>query len=196
MVLIDHDVDLEKCYLGAISAGSGLMGLLGDGIVSGDVQPFDLSQSVDITSSWDFGIRRRSNTGRRLFLPWFWVLNLVCWLECTLKQLSKGNWVKNIVTLIPHSSIYNLSIICKLNFLLFLSLPSLVLVSFVFICFFDPPPFISICLIISFCNFFSVKRCKHVLALRACTYSRITAVPIFSIATLLLVRSCLIIKVQ
>lgn len=69
MVLIDHDVDLEKCYLGAISAGSGLMGLLGDGIVSGDVQPFDLSQSVDITSSWDFGIRRRSNTGRRLLLP-------------------------------------------------------------------------------------------------------------------------------
>lgn len=65
MVLIDHDVDLEKCYLGAIPAGSGLMGLLGDG-VSGDVQPCDLSQSVDITSSWDFGIRRRSNTGRLL----------------------------------------------------------------------------------------------------------------------------------
>lgn len=65
MVLIDHDVDLEKCYLGAISAGSGL---LGDGIVSGDVQPCDLSQSVDITSSWDFGIRRRSNTGRQLLL--------------------------------------------------------------------------------------------------------------------------------
>lgn len=68
MVLIDHDVDLEKCYLGAISAGSGLMGLIGDNIVSGDVQSCDLSQSVDITSSWDFGIRRRSNTGRSLFI--------------------------------------------------------------------------------------------------------------------------------
>ncbi|KAK3509433.1 hypothetical protein QTP70_035084 [Hemibagrus guttatus] len=66
MVLIDHDVDLEKCYLGAISAGSGLMGLLGDSIVSGEVQPCDLSQSMDITSSWDFGIRRRSNTAQRL----------------------------------------------------------------------------------------------------------------------------------
>ncbi|XP_060768985.1 target of rapamycin complex 2 subunit MAPKAP1 isoform X3 [Neoarius graeffei] len=63
MVLIDHDVDFEKCYLGAISTGSGLMGLLGDGIVGGDMQPCELSQSVDITSSWDFGIRRRSNTG-------------------------------------------------------------------------------------------------------------------------------------
>lgn len=66
MVLIDHDVDLEKCY-GAISAGSGFMGLLGDGIVTGDLQPCDLSQSIDITSSWDFGIRRRSNTGRQLY---------------------------------------------------------------------------------------------------------------------------------
>lgn len=65
MVLIDHDVDLEKCHSAATSAGGGSMsGILGDGGVSGDGQSCDLSQSMDITSSWDFGIRRRSNTGK------------------------------------------------------------------------------------------------------------------------------------
>uniref|UniRef100_A0A3B1J805 Target of rapamycin complex 2 subunit MAPKAP1 n=1 Tax=Astyanax mexicanus TaxID=7994 RepID=A0A3B1J805_ASTMX len=67
MVLIDHDVDLEKCHSAAVSTGSVSMGgVLGDGSVSGDGQACDLSQSMDITSSWDFGIRRRSNTAQRL----------------------------------------------------------------------------------------------------------------------------------
>uniref|UniRef100_A0AAR2J3L9 Target of rapamycin complex 2 subunit MAPKAP1 n=1 Tax=Pygocentrus nattereri TaxID=42514 RepID=A0AAR2J3L9_PYGNA len=67
MVLIDHDVDLEKCHSTATSAGGGSMGgMLGDGSVGVDGQTCDLSQSMDITSSWDFGIRRRSNTAQRL----------------------------------------------------------------------------------------------------------------------------------
>ncbi|XP_056313252.1 target of rapamycin complex 2 subunit MAPKAP1 isoform X2 [Danio aesculapii] len=68
MVLIDHDVDLEKCHLSAASAGGGSSGgSYGDGSGGGvDGQTCDLSQSVDITSSWDFGIRRRSNTAQRL----------------------------------------------------------------------------------------------------------------------------------
>ncbi|MGH0159136.1 UNVERIFIED_CONTAM: hypothetical protein FKN15_044975 [Acipenser sinensis] len=58
MVLIDHDVDLEKRLPSSVtgSAGSETQG------EGGDTQGCDLSQSVDITSSWDFGIRRRSNT--------------------------------------------------------------------------------------------------------------------------------------
>uniref|UniRef100_A0A673JWQ9 Target of rapamycin complex 2 subunit MAPKAP1 n=1 Tax=Sinocyclocheilus rhinocerous TaxID=307959 RepID=A0A673JWQ9_9TELE len=67
MVLIDHDVDLEKCQSSAASAGGGSSGgSYGDGSSGGDGQNCDLSQSVDITSSWDFGIRRRSNTAQRL----------------------------------------------------------------------------------------------------------------------------------
>uniref|UniRef100_A0A9J7XL14 Target of rapamycin complex 2 subunit MAPKAP1 n=2 Tax=Cyprinus carpio TaxID=7962 RepID=A0A9J7XL14_CYPCA len=67
MVLIDHDVDLEKCHSFAASAGGGSSGgSYGDGSGGGDGQSCDLSQSVDITSSWDFGIRRRSNTAQRL----------------------------------------------------------------------------------------------------------------------------------
>uniref|UniRef100_A0A671QWY7 Target of rapamycin complex 2 subunit MAPKAP1 n=1 Tax=Sinocyclocheilus anshuiensis TaxID=1608454 RepID=A0A671QWY7_9TELE len=67
MVLIDHDVDLEKCHSSAASAGGGSSGgSFGDGSGGGDSQTCDLSQSVDITSSWDFGIRRRSNTAQRL----------------------------------------------------------------------------------------------------------------------------------
>uniref|UniRef100_A0A673K4H2 Target of rapamycin complex 2 subunit MAPKAP1 n=1 Tax=Sinocyclocheilus rhinocerous TaxID=307959 RepID=A0A673K4H2_9TELE len=66
MVLIDHDVDLEKCHSSAASAGGGSSGgSFGDGSGGGDSQTCDLSQSVDITSSWDFGIRRRSNTGNQ-----------------------------------------------------------------------------------------------------------------------------------
>lgn len=72
MVLIDQDVDLEKCPLALLSGGGGDGG--GDGSAvsapfsegSGaapDGHSCDLSQSMDITSSWDFGIRRRSNTG-------------------------------------------------------------------------------------------------------------------------------------
>ncbi|MGH0178611.1 UNVERIFIED_CONTAM: hypothetical protein FKN15_078013 [Acipenser sinensis] len=62
MVLIDHDVDLEKRLPSSVtgSAGSETQG------EGGDTQGCDLSQSVDITSSWDFGIRRRSNTAQRL----------------------------------------------------------------------------------------------------------------------------------
>uniref|UniRef100_A0A4W3HCN5 Target of rapamycin complex 2 subunit MAPKAP1 n=1 Tax=Callorhinchus milii TaxID=7868 RepID=A0A4W3HCN5_CALMI len=62
MVLIDHDVDLEKAYP---PAASGVRtSVQGEG--SGETQGYDYSQSVDITSSWDFGIRRRSNTAQRL----------------------------------------------------------------------------------------------------------------------------------
>ncbi|XP_030631308.1 target of rapamycin complex 2 subunit MAPKAP1 isoform X3 [Chanos chanos] len=68
MVLIDHDVDLEKCQASGVSASGGSFGSgqFGDGSGGGDGQTCDLSQSVDITSSWDFGIRRRSNTAQRL----------------------------------------------------------------------------------------------------------------------------------
>lgn len=69
MVLIDQDVDLEKCQLalvpGGSSCGSAGSGSLFEGGGSApDGHGCDLSQSMDITSSWDFGIRRRSNTGR------------------------------------------------------------------------------------------------------------------------------------
>ncbi|KAL4609371.1 target of rapamycin complex 2 subunit MAPKAP1 [Arapaima gigas] len=68
MVLVDHDVDLERCLLSSApsgtSAGSVDSGSQGDS--TGETAPCDLSQSVDITSSWDFGIRRRSNTAQRL----------------------------------------------------------------------------------------------------------------------------------
>lgn len=77
MVLIDQDVDLEKCPLALLSGtSSGSSGGGGGGGGSAVAAPFtegggaapdghscDLSQSMDITSSWDFGIRRRSNTG-------------------------------------------------------------------------------------------------------------------------------------
>ncbi|TRZ01295.1 hypothetical protein DNTS_018628 [Danionella cerebrum] len=68
MVLIDHDVDLEKCHFSGTSAGGGSSsgGSFVDGFGGGDGQTCELSQSVDITSSWDFGIRRRSNTAQRL----------------------------------------------------------------------------------------------------------------------------------
>jgi hypothetical protein len=69
MVLIDQDVDLEKCQLAFVpgsSCGSAGSGPLIDGTNSlGENHGCDLSQSMDITSSWDFGIRRRSNTGRQ-----------------------------------------------------------------------------------------------------------------------------------
>nr|XP_013810877.1 PREDICTED: target of rapamycin complex 2 subunit MAPKAP1 [Apteryx mantelli mantelli] len=61
MVLIDHDVDLEKfnpsSTYGDSSETQGS---------NGETQGYIYSQSVDITSSWDFGIRRRSNTAQRL----------------------------------------------------------------------------------------------------------------------------------
>ncbi|XP_029921345.1 target of rapamycin complex 2 subunit MAPKAP1 isoform X2 [Myripristis murdjan] len=67
MVLIDQDVDLEKCQLALVpgsSCGSvGSSSLSEGGSSMGDSHGCDLSQSMDITSSWDFGIRRRSNTG-------------------------------------------------------------------------------------------------------------------------------------
>ncbi|XP_056288255.1 target of rapamycin complex 2 subunit MAPKAP1 [Pseudoliparis swirei] len=71
MVLIDQDVDLEKCQLalvpGGSSCGSAGSGSLFEGGGSApDGHGCDLSQSMDITSSWDFGIRRRSNTAQRL----------------------------------------------------------------------------------------------------------------------------------
>nr|XP_029505275.1 target of rapamycin complex 2 subunit MAPKAP1 [Oncorhynchus nerka] len=65
MVLIDHDVDLEKWQLASVPGSSG--GSLGSGSLGEGENPgCDLSQSLDITSSWDFGIRRRSNTAQRL----------------------------------------------------------------------------------------------------------------------------------
>uniref|UniRef100_A0A665VW39 Target of rapamycin complex 2 subunit MAPKAP1 n=1 Tax=Echeneis naucrates TaxID=173247 RepID=A0A665VW39_ECHNA len=70
MVLIDQDVDLEKCQLALVPgsscgpAGSVSMGEEGSSVT--DNHACDLSQSMDITSSWDFGIRRRSNTAQRL----------------------------------------------------------------------------------------------------------------------------------
>uniref|UniRef100_A0A3Q1AJP6 Target of rapamycin complex 2 subunit MAPKAP1 n=1 Tax=Amphiprion ocellaris TaxID=80972 RepID=A0A3Q1AJP6_AMPOC len=70
MVLIDQDVDLEKCQLSLVpgsscgSTGSGTLSEGGSSVT--DNHACDLSQSMDITSSWDFGIRRRSNTAQRL----------------------------------------------------------------------------------------------------------------------------------
>uniref|UniRef100_A0A3Q3JKF0 Target of rapamycin complex 2 subunit MAPKAP1 n=1 Tax=Monopterus albus TaxID=43700 RepID=A0A3Q3JKF0_MONAL len=69
MVLIDQDVDLEKCQLALVpgSSSCGSTGSLSEGGSSvTDGHACDLSQSMDITSSWDFGIRRRSNTAQRL----------------------------------------------------------------------------------------------------------------------------------
>ncbi|XP_007471542.1 PREDICTED: target of rapamycin complex 2 subunit MAPKAP1 isoform X2 [Lipotes vexillifer] len=62
MVLIDHDVDLEKIHPPSMpgDSGSEIQGS------SGETQGYVYAQSVDITSSWDFGIRRRSNTAQRL----------------------------------------------------------------------------------------------------------------------------------
>lgn len=78
MVLIDQDVDLEKCPLALLSgsnSGSTVSGSLSEGGNSAtDNHSCDLSQSMDITSSWDFGIRRRSNTGKLISR-----LCLVCW---------------------------------------------------------------------------------------------------------------------
>ncbi|XP_051022450.1 target of rapamycin complex 2 subunit MAPKAP1 isoform X2 [Acomys russatus] len=62
MVLIDHDVDLEKTHPPSVPGDSG-SDVQGD---SGEMQGYVYAQSVDITSSWDFGIRRRSNTAQRL----------------------------------------------------------------------------------------------------------------------------------
>uniref|UniRef100_A0A3Q2UKL9 Target of rapamycin complex 2 subunit MAPKAP1 n=1 Tax=Fundulus heteroclitus TaxID=8078 RepID=A0A3Q2UKL9_FUNHE len=70
MVLIDQDVDLEKCQLTLVpgsSCGSFGSASLSEGSGSMvDSHTCELSQSMDITSSWDFGIRRRSNTAQRL----------------------------------------------------------------------------------------------------------------------------------
>ncbi|PKU37757.1 target of rapamycin complex 2 subunit mapkap1 isoform x1 [Limosa lapponica baueri] len=62
MVLIDHDVDLEKFNPSSAygDSGSETQGS------NGETQGYVYSQSVDITSSWDFGIRRRSNTAEEL----------------------------------------------------------------------------------------------------------------------------------
>ncbi|XP_075435518.1 target of rapamycin complex 2 subunit MAPKAP1 [Ascaphus truei] len=62
MVLIDNDVDLEKLYPSTVS-GESAVDTQGSG---GETQGYVYSQSVDITSSWDFGIRRRSNTAQKL----------------------------------------------------------------------------------------------------------------------------------
>uniref|UniRef100_A0A8C8RNS8 Target of rapamycin complex 2 subunit MAPKAP1 n=1 Tax=Pelusios castaneus TaxID=367368 RepID=A0A8C8RNS8_9SAUR len=62
MVLIDHDVDLEKFNPSSLTGDSGSE-TQGS---NGETQGYVYSQSVDITSSWDFGIRRRSNTAQRL----------------------------------------------------------------------------------------------------------------------------------
>lgn len=77
MVLIDQDVDLEKCQLALVpgsscgSTGSGSQSEGGNSLT--DNHACDLSQSMDITSSWDFGIRRRSNTGRLISAGCGWL---------------------------------------------------------------------------------------------------------------------------
>lgn len=68
MVLVDQDVDLEKCQLALVPGNSNYTSTGSDSFSEGgsivtDPHACDLSQSMDITSSWDFGIRRRSNTG-------------------------------------------------------------------------------------------------------------------------------------
>ncbi|XP_074067668.1 target of rapamycin complex 2 subunit MAPKAP1 isoform X4 [Macrotis lagotis] len=62
MVLIDHDVDLEKFHPPLVPGDNGSE-VPGSSV---DTQGYVYAQSVDITSSWDFGIRRRSNTAQRL----------------------------------------------------------------------------------------------------------------------------------
>ncbi|NP_001080466.1 target of rapamycin complex 2 subunit MAPKAP1 isoform X1 [Xenopus laevis] len=62
MVLIDHDIDLEKLYQSSVP-GENSTQMQSNG---GETQGYVYSQSVDITSSWDFGIRRRSNTAQKL----------------------------------------------------------------------------------------------------------------------------------
>lgn len=90
MVLIDQDVDLEKCQLALMpgsscgSTGSGSLSEGGSSVT--DNHACDLSQSMDITSSWDFGIRRRSNTGR--LLSRFWLVNRAGFLSGTPPLLS------------------------------------------------------------------------------------------------------------
>lgn len=64
MVLIDHDVDLEKIHPPSMTGDSG-SDIQGS---NGETQGYVYAQSVDITSSWDFGIRRRSNTGKHCLL--------------------------------------------------------------------------------------------------------------------------------
>lgn len=85
MVLIDQDVDLEKCQLALVpgsscgSTGSGPLSEEGGSVT--DNHACDLSQSMDITSSWDFGIRRRSNTGR--LVSRLWLLSKAGFLSAT-----------------------------------------------------------------------------------------------------------------
>uniref|UniRef100_A0A8C6VPH7 Target of rapamycin complex 2 subunit MAPKAP1 n=1 Tax=Naja naja TaxID=35670 RepID=A0A8C6VPH7_NAJNA len=62
MVLIDHDVDLERFHPASANGEDSSEGPSSNG----EPQGYVYSQSVDITSSWDFGIRRRSNTAQRL----------------------------------------------------------------------------------------------------------------------------------
>ncbi|XP_070812005.1 target of rapamycin complex 2 subunit MAPKAP1 [Pituophis catenifer annectens] len=62
MVLIDHDVDLERFHPASANGEGSSEGPSSNG----EPQGYVYSQSVDITSSWDFGIRRRSNTAQRL----------------------------------------------------------------------------------------------------------------------------------
>lgn len=73
MVLIDHDVDLEK-FQPSSANGDSCSETQGS---NGESQGYVYSQSVDITSSWDFGIRRRSNTGELVMrlCPDLWSLN-------------------------------------------------------------------------------------------------------------------------
>ncbi|XP_016389713.1 target of rapamycin complex 2 subunit MAPKAP1-like [Sinocyclocheilus rhinocerous] len=92
MVLIDHDVDLEKCHSSAASAGGGSSGgSFGDGSGGGDSQTCDLSQSVDITSSWDFGIRRRSNTAKDEMPKTFSHLDLRLFNEIRKANIAQGH---------------------------------------------------------------------------------------------------------
>lgn len=95
MVLIDQDVDLEKCQLALVpgsscgSTGSGSLSEEGNSVT--DNHACDLSQSMDITSSWDFGIRRRSNTGR--LIPRLWMFSRTGFLSGTpLSVTGRAGW--------------------------------------------------------------------------------------------------------
>ncbi|KAF7653111.1 hypothetical protein LDENG_00087070 [Lucifuga dentata] len=103
MVLIDQDVDLEKCQLSLLHGGGGSAGSgpLSDGGSSmSDGHSCDLSQSMDITSSWDFGVRRRSNTGQLTYRVCVWCAGRAfCQSSCFQKARSavvgKGSCVKS-----------------------------------------------------------------------------------------------------
>uniref|UniRef100_A0A2K6G6A6 Target of rapamycin complex 2 subunit MAPKAP1 n=1 Tax=Propithecus coquereli TaxID=379532 RepID=A0A2K6G6A6_PROCO len=90
MVLIDHDVDLEKIHPPSMpgDSGSEIQGS------NGETQGYVYAQSVDITSSWDFGIRRRSNTAVSLCVLTKIFLSSSCVTAQELKSLFEKKSLK------------------------------------------------------------------------------------------------------